>query len=182
MTTTSRIPRGAELLFDAARIEETVDRLGDEIQSTYGDEEVTAVVVMRGGLVFAADLIRRLEMPLRLDFVHVSSYHGTQPGALAVQGGFDFDLTDRHVLIIEDILDTGRTLKRICELAATRSPRSLRTVTLLDKPSRRAVDFEPDFTGFTIPDKFVVGYGLDYNERWRNLRDIVALDPQDLPE
>ena len=182
MPTTSRLPRGAELLFDAAQIKETVDRLGQQIRSTYGDEEVTAVVVMRGGLVFAADLIRRLDMPVRLDFILVSSYSGTTSGELVIHGGLDFDLADRHVLIIEDILDTGRTLKRICELAHARAPRSLRTVALLDKPSRRVVDIEADFTGFTIPDRFVVGYGLDYNERWRNLPDIVALDPDDLPD
>lgn len=181
---TGRVPRvvappGSQVLFTGAEIRGAIDRLAGEIRAVYGDEELTLVAVLHGGLIFAADLMRRLDMPVRLGVVLASSYRGptTQPGELHVQFSPDLQLRGRHVLLLDDILDTGRTLMRLRDELRMLGPRSLRLVTLVDKPSRRVVPLQADFTGFTIPDLFVVGYGLDWNERWRNLPDIVALPP-----
>jgi hypoxanthine phosphoribosyltransferase len=172
-------PPGSQVLFTGEEIRAAVDRLAGEIRAVYGEEELTLVAVLHGGLVFAADLLRRLDMPVRLGVVFASSYRGpsTEPGELHVQLSPDLQLRGRHVLLLDDILDTGRTLMRLRDELRMLAPRSLRIVTLVDKPSRRLVPLQADFTGFTIPDLFVVGYGLDWNERWRNLPDIVALPP-----
>jgi hypoxanthine phosphoribosyltransferase len=165
------------VLFTTERIRTEVERLAAEVTATYAGEELTVLVVLHGGLVFAADLIRRLDIPLRLDVVMAASYHGrsTDPGALSVRLRPDLEVTDRHVLIVDDILDTGATLARLREQVRERRPRSLRTAVLLDKPSRRAVPIEADFRGLEVPDVFVVGYGLDWDGRWRNLPEIVTL-------
>jgi hypoxanthine phosphoribosyltransferase len=170
-------PPGSRVLFTGDEIRAAVERLAQQIRATYGDEELTLVAVLHGGLVFAADLMRRLDMPLRLGVVLASSYRGTDtsPGALDIRLLPSLDLAGRHVLLLDDILDTGRTLARLREEIAALGARSVRLVVLLDKPSRRATPLQADFTGFTIPDLFVVGYGLDWNERCRNLPDIVAL-------
>jgi hypoxanthine phosphoribosyltransferase len=170
-------PPGSEVLFTGSQIAVAVERLADEVRAVYGDEELTVVAVLHGGLVFAADLLRRLDMPVRLGVVLASSYRGatTQPGELHVQFQPQLELRGRHVLLLDDILDTGRTLMRLRDELSMHGPRSLRLATLLDKPGRRVVPLQADFVGFTIPDLFVVGYGLDWNERWRNLPDIVAL-------
>jgi hypoxanthine phosphoribosyltransferase len=170
-------PPGSQVLFTGAQIAAAVDRLAGEIRAVYGDEELTVVAVLHGGLVFAADLMRRLDMPVRLGVVLASSYRGpsTEPGELQVQFNPELQLRGRHVLLLDDILDTGRTLMRLRDELRMHGPRSLRLAALLDKPSRRVVPLHADFVGFSIPDVFVVGYGLDWNERWRNLPDIVAL-------
>jgi len=172
-------PSGSEVLFTGEQIAATVDRLAGEIRTVYGDEELTVVAVLHGGLVFAADLMRRLDMPVRLGVVLASSYRGasTEPGELQVQFNPELQLRGRHVLLLDDILDTGRTLMRLRDELSMHGPRTLRLAALLDKPSRRVVPLHADFVGFAIPDVFVVGYGLDWNERWRNLPDIVALPP-----
>src|SRR5262249_40591926 len=130
--------------------------------------------------VFAADLIRRLDMPLRLGVVMASSYRGEarEPAPLELPLHPNVDVAGRHVLLLDDILDTGRTLSALAGRRGALAPRSLRTAPLLDKPSRRVVPVQADFRGFEIPDLFVVGYGLDFNERYRNLPDIVALPPE----
>jgi hypoxanthine phosphoribosyltransferase len=170
-------PAGSRVLYSGEQIRATVERLAREIRAVYGDEELTLVVVLHGGLVFAADLMRHLDMPLRVGVVLASSYRGTAttPGTLDVHLLPSLDLAGRHVLLLDDILDTGRTLARLRDEIRALGPRSVRLVALLDKPSRRAVPLQADFTGFRIPDVFVVGYGLDWNERCRNLPDIVAL-------
>jgi len=171
------LPPGSQVLFTGEEILLAVDRLASEIAAVYGGEELVVIAVLHGGLVFAADLIRRLDMPLRLGVVLASSYRGetTTAGPLQVLLEPTSDVADRHVLLVDDILDTGRTLSRLREQLLARKPRSLRIAALLDKPSRRLVPMEADFRGLQIPDLFVVGYGLDWNERWRNLPDIVAL-------
>jgi hypoxanthine phosphoribosyltransferase len=145
----------------------------------YGRDELTVVAVLHGGLVFAADLMRRLDMPVRLGVALASSYRGgaTEPGELQVQMHPGLDVAGRRVLLVDDILDTGRTLLRLRDSIRAMDARSVRLATLVDKPSRRVVPLQADFTGFTIPDLFIVGYGLDWNERYRNLPDIVALPP-----
>ena len=170
-------PAGSQVLFTGAEIAAAVDRLAAEVRAVYGEQELVVIAVLHGGLVFAADLIRRLDLPLRLGVVLASSYRGaaTAPGSLQLLLEPTSDVAGRHVLLVDDILDTGRTLTRLREQLLARGPRSVRTAALLDKPSRRAVPIEADFRGLVIPDLFVVGYGLDWNERYRNLPDIVAL-------
>ena len=170
-------PAGCQMLFTGEEIREAVERLSRAIRATYGREELTVVAVLHGGLVFAADLMRRLDMPVRLGVALASSYRGgaTEPGDLQVQMHPGLDVAGRHVLLVDDIFDTGRTLQRLRDELHAQGARSVRLATLLDKPSRRVVPLHADFTGFTIPDLFVVGYGLDWNERYRNLPDIVAL-------
>ncbi len=170
-------PRGCQVLFTGAEIRLAVERLAREIKAVYGDEELTIVCVLHGGLIFAADLMRLLDMPVRLGVVLASSYRGTatRPGDLQVQIHPSLDLTGRHVLLLDDILDTGRTLTRLRDELRELGPASVRLVTLVDKPSRRVAPLQSDFCGFSIPDLFVVGYGLDWNEHYRNLPDIVAL-------
>lgn len=172
-------PPGCQTLFTGDEIREAVERLAGEIRAVYGQEELTVVAVLHGGLVFAADLMRRLDMPVRLGVALASSYRGgaTEPGELQVQMHPGLDVVGRHVLLVDDILDTGRTLLRLRDSIRAMDPRSVRLATLVDKPSRRVAPLHADFTGFTIPDLFIVGYGLDWNERYRNLPDIVALPP-----
>jgi hypoxanthine phosphoribosyltransferase len=170
-------PPGCQTLFTGDEIREAVERLAREIRAVYGREELTVVAVLHGGLVFAADLMRRLDMPMRLGVALASSYRGaaTEPGELSVQLHPGLEVAGRHVLLVDDILDTGRTLQRLRDDLHAQGARSVRLATLLDKTSRRVAPLHADFTGFTIPDLFVVGYGLDWNERYRNLPDIVAL-------
>jgi hypoxanthine phosphoribosyltransferase len=170
-------PDGGEVLFTGEQIAETVARMGAEINATYAGQQLTVVTILHGGLIFTADLIRRLELPLHLGVVFASSYRGaeTRPGQLTIAVDEALDIAGRHVLLVDDILDTGRTLTRVRDELLARGPASLRTATLLDKPARREVEIAPDFRGFLIEDVFVVGYGLDFDGRWRNLPEILAL-------
>ncbi len=170
-------------LISQAQIRTAVVRLGAEINERYGAHELTVVSVLHGALVFTADLIRRLDMPVRLHTVSARSYHAqaTAPGELQVQADGLAELRDRHVLLVDDILDTGRTLAHLSTLIRAASPASLRLVALLDKPSRRSTPVQADFVGFEIPDVFVVGYGLDHDGRFRNLPDISVLAPAGTP-
>ena len=168
------------VLFTPERIQERVRQLGTEICAGYPDGcEVHLVSVLKGGVVFVADLMRALARPVTVDFVRLASYgSGTRPSALPrLVKDLDDDVADRDVLIVEDIVDTGRTLALLIDTLRARRPRSLRTVTLLDNPSRRRVEVGVDHVGFTIADGFVVGYGLDHAERYRHLPYIGVLDP-----
>lgn len=171
------------MLFSGEQIAEAVDRMAAEIQAAWAGQPITVVTILHGGLIFTADLIRRLELPLHLGVVFASSYRGgdTSPGQLTIAMDEALDIADRHVLLVDDILDTGRTLSRVRAELLTRGPASLRTATLLDKPARREVEITPDFRGFLIEDVFVVGYGLDYDGRWRNLPEILALPEPPAP-
>ncbi|RKY19775.1 MAG: hypoxanthine phosphoribosyltransferase [Planctomycetota bacterium] len=177
MTSPIAYPDRAQLLYGGPEIAATVYRMGREIRAVYGQEEVTVVAVLHGAIVFCADLIRQLDMPLQLETISARSYRGTDttPGDLTVRVDWAGSLEDQHVLLVEDILDTGRTLTRLKQEVGACNPRSLRIATLLDKPERRVTELEADFVGFKIPDLFVVGYGLDHDGRWRNLPDILAL-------
>jgi hypoxanthine phosphoribosyltransferase len=173
-------PDLAEVLFTGAQIKRRIKTLAREIKSGYGDNEFTIVSLINGAVMFTADLMREIDNPVRLDCVRVSSY-GTKTrsiGAPQIIHSLTLDIQHRDVLLIDDILDTGKTLKLVSELVLDLEPASLRTCVLLDKKGRREVPIEADFVGFEIPDKFVVGYGLDFAERYRNLPGIGVLKPE----
>ena len=161
-------------LISAEELETMIDRIAAEIQKTYegSNRRLVMVVILKGSMPFAADLMKRLTLPLELEFMKVSSYGAGTKSSGEIKISLDLkrdDLQDIDLLIVEDIVDSGRTLSRLTQLLENRNAHSVRTCTLLDKPARREVEFVPDFCGMTIPDEFVVGYGLDYNEKYRNL-------------
>lgn len=165
-------------LISAQRIQVRVDELAREIAATYPHHEpVTIVGVLTGCLMFLADLIRRLDLPLRIALIQASSYRGatTTPGELRIQSELLPDLKGRHVLLLDDILDTGQTLSKLADRLKALGPLSVRVGVLLRKVGRQQVEFEPDFCGFEIPDEFVIGYGLDYNDEYRHLPFIGVL-------
>jgi len=167
-----------KVLITAEQIQLRVGELACEIAAVYPNHEpVTIVGVLTGCLVFLADLIRRLDLPLRITLVQASSYRGetTTAGELTIRPDMLPDLKGRHVLLLDDILDTGRTVSKLATYLRSLAPLSLRTVVLLRKRGRQAVPFEPEFCGFEIPDEFVIGYGLDYNDEYRHLPFIGVL-------
>jgi hypoxanthine phosphoribosyltransferase len=167
-----------KVLIPAAEIERRIDELGREIAAAYPDHQpVTIVGVLTGCLIFLADLIRRVDLPLRISLIQASSYRGetTDPGELQIHSDLLPDVTGCDVLLIDDILDTGRTISRIGAHLKSRGARSVRVAVLLRKRGRQEVPFEPDFCGFEIPNEFVVGYGLDYNNEYRHLPFIGVL-------
>lgn len=151
-----------------------VQEMGEAVSRDYSGQEVLLVVVLRGAALFAADLCRHISADVMLDFIAVSSYGSSTStsGVVRFLKDLDESVEGRHVLIVEDIVDTGLTLTYLIENLKSRHPLSLRTCTLLDKPSRRRVSIRPDYVRFTIDDLFVVGYGLDWNQRYRHLPDI----------
>ena len=163
-----------ELLIPEGEIKKRISELVEEIERHFPrDEELVVVGLLKGSFVFVSDLVREFERPVLIDFMSVSSYRGTEStGNVEVKKDLDMDIKGKNVLLVDDILDTGRTFKKVLELLKTREPKELKTCVLLDKPSRRVVDINADFVGFEIPDHFVVGYGLDWDEMGRNLRGI----------
>ena len=167
-----------DVLVEASEIQAGIENLGRELSDLYGGEDVVVIPLLRGAFMFAADLIRAMSVPVRVEFIGVASYGAETVSSGEVRLTLDtsFPLHDKHVLIVEDIVDTGLTLSYIQKLIKSRNPRSIRTVVLLDKPSRRTVKTDLYKTLFTIPDRFVVGYGLDGpGGLWRNMPQIVAL-------
>jgi len=162
-------------LLTADAIQARVRQLGVRISEACAGQELVVIVVLKGSIVFAADLIRAMTVPVTLDYIRAKSYVGTEPGALQFSHLPDTRLEGRHVLLVEDILDTGRTCEGLLAHLATADPASIRICTLLDKPARREVPVEADFVGFRIDDHFVVGYGLDFNERYRELPAVHVL-------
>lgn len=164
--------------------EEEVDRkiqeIGEQISKDYAGEQVHLVCVLRGGAFFMCELAKRITVPVSLDFMSVSSYGGDtkSSGVVKIVKDLDDSLAGKNVIVVEDIVDSGRTLSYLLEMLNDRGPKSMRLCTLLDKPDRRVVDVKVDYTGFQIPDEFVVGYGLDYDQKYRNLPyiGIVELD------
>lgn len=158
-----------------------VRRLAEDIRRQYGDQPLTVVAVMTGSVVLLADLIRLLEMPLRVGVIGASSYRGgTTAGHLAVATEMLIDICDRDVLLVDDIFDTGRTLERLVAHMHELGARSVRSAVLLLKQRETEVTMRPDFVAFEIPDEFVVGYGLDYQDHYRNLPYLGVLEPEDL--
>ena len=168
------------ILISEEEIQELVSELGDRINKDYEGKEVIFAVILKGSLVFAADLMRRLTMPVKLDFMQASSYgeSAVSSGIINIKKDLDNVISGKHVLIIEDIIDSGNTLAKLKQVLLERDPASVKICTLLSKPSRREMDVEVEYVGKDIPDEFVVGYGLDFNERYRNLPYIGILKPQ----
>lgn len=146
-------------------------RLGAQITKDYAGKNLLVVGILKGSVLFMADLIREIQLPCKLDFLAVSSYGGDtrSGGVVKIVKDIDIELEDYDVLLVEDILDSGRTLSYVCDMLRTRHPASIRVATLLDKPERRVVDLKADYVGTSVPDEFVVGYGLDFDQRYRNL-------------
>ena len=170
-----------EVLLTEAQIASRIAELGEILSADYRDKNPIVLGVMKGVVVFYADMVRKLTVPCEMDFMWVSSYEGTDStGQVVIKRDISTDIEGRHVLILEDVYDTGNTLSFVCEHLWAKKPASLKICTLLDKPSRRkpGVTLEADYVGFTIPNAFVVGYGLDYNEYYRNLPYVGILKPE----
>ena len=169
-----------QILIPEDEIRRRVGELGDEIARDYAGRPLTVVGVLTGALVFLADLIRRLDTPLKVGFVQASSYRGraTTAGELAISTDGLPDLNGRDVLLLDDILDTGKTLARLVGHFSVLGAASVRVAVLLRKVGRQVMPLEPEYVGFTIPDEFVVGYGLDYDDEYRNLPYLAVLPPQ----
>ena len=159
----------------AARVKE----MGEQITAEFKGEKLLMIGVLKGSFIFMADLARAIDLKLDVDFMMVSSFDGiVSTGAVRIVSDLSISVENRDVLIVEDILDSGRTLEYIKTILEGRNPKSIRLCTLLDKPSRRLADISADYVGFEVPDEFVVGYGLDYNEAYRNLKYIGVLKPE----
>jgi len=169
-------------LLTTAQLSEGIDRLARDVRQAYGDCPLTVVGVLTGSVVVVSDLIRRLEGPVRLSMVWASSYRGTatRSGRLDLRLDLLPDLTGQHVLLVDDIFDSGRTMEAILADLRGRGAASVRSLVLLRKQGRAEVAIEPDFVGFDIPDLFVVGYGLDYDGAWRHLPHVAVLDADDI--
>lgn len=169
-----------KILVSREEIAEAVAALGKRITEDYRGKELLLVGILKGSVVFFADLIRAIDLPLKTEFMAVSSYGAATrtSGVVSLVKDLTTDITGMHVLIVEDIVDSGMTLSYLSKYLSTRGAASIKIATLLDKPERRRVDLKADYFCFTIPDEFVVGYGLDYAEKYRNLPDIGVLDPR----
>lgn len=170
-----------KVLLSEQQLMDGVHRMAHEISRHYSGQPLTILGIMTGSVVLLADLIRQLEMPLRVGVVQASSYRGgTKRGELVINSDLMPDVSGRHVLLVDDIFDTGHTLAKIVERVQALGPSSIRTAVLLRKEGRQEVAMQADFVGFAIPDEFVVGYGLDYDDEYRNLAYVAALEPADL--
>lgn len=167
------------VLLDEQEIQDIVTRVGRQVTEDYRGKNLVLVSVLKGSVVFMADLMRAIDLPLSIDFMVVSSYgNGTESsGQVKIIKDLDLDLSGQDLLLVEDILDTGRTLYSLREILKMRSPSSVRICTFLDKPERRKADISADYIGAEVPDEFVVGYGLDFAQRYRNLPYLGVLKP-----
>jgi hypoxanthine phosphoribosyltransferase len=171
----------AEVLLTEEQIEVKVAELGRQISADYAGRELTLVSVLKGSLPFMADLMRRISLPLRIDLMEVSSYGGTSTessGLVRILKDLSAPIDGRDVLLVEDIIDTGLTLNYLIRYLKGKNPQSIKVCSLLNKPARRLVEIQLDYVGFEIPDAFVVGYGLDFGEVYRNLRFVGVLRPE----
>ena len=170
----------AYVLLSEEQLKNRIAELGAQLAEDYRDKNPTMVCILKGAVLFYTDLIRAMPIPLSLDFMAVSSYGNRtkSSGEVEIRKDLSTSIEGKHVIIVEDIIDTGRTLNDVVNMLKARNPLSLKVVTLLDKPSRRVVDFKADLSLFTIPDHFVIGYGLDCAEYYRNLPYIGVLKPE----
>ena len=171
----------AKVLISEEQLQAKVAELGAQISRDYEGKDLLLVSILKGSVVFMADLMRAIAEPCSIDFMVVSSYGGantTSTGLVKIVKDLDQDLSGKDVLIVEDILDTGVTLSNLVPMLKMRNPNSVKICTILDKPSRRKADIQPDYEGFQVPDEFVVGYGLDYDEKYRNLPYVGVLKPE----
>ena len=168
------------VIISKEEIDQAVKKAGKQIDEWYDGRPILLVSVLKGAFVFLADLARAVSVPCEIDFMCAKSYYQgtTSAGMVSIKMDLEHDISNYNVIIVEDIIDTGRTLKDIYNLLKTRNPLSLRVITLLDKPERRVVEFKPDYTLFTVPDFFVIGYGLDCAEYYRNLPYIAEFNQE----
>jgi hypoxanthine phosphoribosyltransferase len=166
------------ILYTKTRIQSRVKQLGQIISADYSDKSPYIVVVLKGAVVFASDLIRNLSIPCEIDFFGISSYGSDtrSTGIVRITKDLDNSIESKHVLVVEDIVDSGQTLNYLLNTLKARRPASLKVVTFLDRPDRREVDVNIDYTGFDIPDAFVLGYGMDYREKYRHTPYIFVMD------
>lgn len=159
------------VLLTEQEVDERIQKLGEQISKDYEGKQVHLICILKGGSMFLCELAKRITLPVSLDFMSVSSYGKdmTSSGVVRIVKDLDDPIKDKHVIVVEDIVDSGRTLSYLLEMLGKRGPASIAICTLLDKPDRRVTDVKVDYTGFQIPDEFVVGYGLDYDQRYRNL-------------
>ncbi len=167
----------SKVLISEDDIQKRVAELAGEISRDYAGKELVAVCILRGCVMFFADLMRHINIPMAIEFMAVSSYGGgaQSSGNVKIKYDLEHDIRGKHVLIVEDIIDTGNTLARLCEMLQARAPKSIEVCALLDKKERRLVDVPVKYTGFAIPDEFVVGYGLDYDSLYRNYNSVGIL-------
>ncbi len=184
MSTTELSSGVGEVLIDETRLQSRIRALGAELSSDYADREVLLVGVLKGAVFFMADLMRSLTVPCEIDFMAISSYGAStdSSGVVRILKDLDINIEGRHVLVVEDIIDSGLTLSYLLRNLESREPASLEICALLTKPSRREIDVPVRYVGFEIPNKFVIGYGLDYAERYRNLPYVGVLHPDFMPE
>lgn len=168
------------ILVSSIAIKRRIMSLGQQLNADYLDKDLMIIAIVNGAFIFTADLLRQLRSPLRLDCLRASSYHSDTKavGEPRIVDQMKLDVRDQHVLLLDDILDTGKTLAAVAGLIRMKGAATVQTCVLLDKKGRRAVPFEADYVGFEIPNEFVVGYGLDFNERYRNLPCIGILKPK----
>lgn len=168
-----------EILFDEKQINERIAIMAEQITNDYKGQTLLMVGILKGAVLFFSELAKRLELDIEMDFMAVSSYGSSakSSGAAKLLKDLDYDIKGKNVLIVEDIIDTGLTLNYLVNSLEARNPKTLKTCCLLDKPSRRKIDFEPDYKGFEVPDKFLIGFGLDYASKYRNLPYIGVLKP-----
>ncbi len=169
-----------EILISEEEIKQKVKELGKQIEKDYKDKDLLVVCVLKGAVLFLSDLIREINLPLSIDFMAVSSYGNStkSSGVVRIIKDLEKDIQGKDLLIVEDIVDSGLTLSYLIENLKSREPRSVKLCTLLDKPEKRKVEVSIDYTGFVIPDEFVVGYGLDFAETYRNLPYVCVLKPE----
>jgi hypoxanthine phosphoribosyltransferase len=177
--TTAELEQGVKTLIDEQTLRNRVAELGGEVSTDYGGRDLLLVGVLKGAVFFMADLMRHLTIPCEVDFMAISSYGAStdSSGVVRILKDLDINIEGRHVLVVEDIIDSGLTLSYLMRTLEARSPETLEICALLTKPARREIDVRVRYTGFEIPNEFVIGYGLDYAERYRNLPYVGVLDP-----
>jgi hypoxanthine phosphoribosyltransferase len=167
-----------KVLIPQDEIRQTITRIASEIRQDYKDKQPVMISILKGSFIFLADLVRQINMPVQVEFIRLSSY-GAQTetsGTVTIMHGLKTDIKGKDIIIVEDIVDTGLTMMAVIDYMKKKKPASIRICALTDKPSRRRVSLEVDYIGFTVPDLFLVGYGLDWNEQYRYLNDICVLE------
>lgn len=168
----------SEVLISEEEVARTIERMGEEISRDYSGQEIVAVLVLKGSTIFAADIVRRITVPVQLEFIAESKYAPrSETGVVRITKDLDISIEDKNVLLIECLVDTGFSLNYLYRNLMLREPKSIKICCFLDKPARRIINLKPDYVGYEIPDRFVVGYGLDYNNLFRNLPFIGVLKP-----
>jgi len=173
-----KLDRKPKVLFTINEIAERVKKLGMEISEDYDGEDIVVIPLLRGGFIFASDLVRELKIPVNIDFMTTSSYGHSEvsSGIVEIINDVRTNVKGKNVLIVDDIIDSGYTMEKVVEFVSMKEPESIKICVMLDKPSRREANISPDYVGFTIPDVFIVGYGLNYGDYYRNIPYIFTFD------